>query len=92
MGHANATEHLMELTSPCQLLRNDKLASSFIAPAKQTLLGHELVLNDFYDALKFATKEGNIQEIRGIFNGWEIEIRSSKIPNGLPVIVHALKK
>ena len=91
--HPNATEHIMELTSPLQPLRADILASTFNLPAKQTLLSHEMLLTDFYDAINMAIKSGNIYQTENVlFNGWEIGINPSRTPGGHPVIVHAFKK
>lgn len=91
--HPNATEHMMELTSPLQQLRTDILASSFNLPAKQTLLAHEMLLTDFYDDIKMAINSGNIYQTESLlFNGWEIGINPSRATGGYPVVVHAFKK
>lgn len=91
--HPNATEHMMELTSPSQVLRDDILATPFNLPAKQTLLAHEMLLTDFYGAIKMAISSGNIYQTENlVLNGWEIGINLSRSPGGHPVIVHAFKK
>ena len=57
--------------------------------AKEYLAAHTLFLEDFYQALSEAVKNGIVYNEKILSQGWEFIFSSPKIDGGLPVVIHA---
>ncbi|MGE0010126.1 MAG: Hint domain-containing protein [Candidatus Babeliales bacterium] len=92
----NASEHIMENTSPRKNDRPymDPQRSPWDIPAKEYKLSHELLLNDFYEAIQEAIKSDSGIEYGKliIINSWELIFGYPRVEDGHPALFHAFKK
>jgi hypothetical protein len=86
----NATKHFEELIVSTNVM--DDFLGSGVPPAQQTLYAQELILAEFYNALKEGIKNGISYTSKPVkFQNWEVIFDKSRISDGFPVIKHALR-
>jgi hypothetical protein len=90
----NGSKHIAEMIIPKKLwdLPADPLRSIASIPAREYDLIHLAILSDLHDAIKAALKTGGeiIYKQPLLVGNWYLEFGYPAIPNGFPVLIHAL--